>query len=369
MPPRMLYRSSTQGQMRADLDSIVLPSASALGIALKCIGSALGPQTRKEADAAMAKGTADHGDLSRWIDSGQPGTPDPRFLKASEAMALFMDSDECVYRTELELSIDPEIPEVVIGGMMSVDRSRFFIGATDLAILPTDDSQRCAIVDWKTGAVKADKPQWNWQLIHAALAVWVAGGMDPQFICDMAIAYIDGPNKDEPVVPFRADAAFLSSRLSQLAQLKARLLTWDIDNARLTEGSHCSFCRVKDRCPAKTKALTVLASALTGGVSDADMVQAFLIAREKYDRLEQAAMSIVEKQGEVRLPNGNVAKMVKWGKGKSLQQSEVKSGYKGKQAHVEKDNGTHRPAKEADETSVPNSTSGGVEAGQGEGHA
>lgn len=341
--------------MRADLDAYILPSASALGAAFKCIGSALGPQTRKEQDDKMAKGTADHKDVALWIDCGFPEVDDPRMGYVQKTLNQ-LESDELRYgyKTELELSLDPDVPELILGDMLSVDRSRFFIGACDLAIIPKDGTQRCAVIDWKTGAVKADKPQWNWQLIHAALAVWVAGGMDPQFVCDMAIAYIDGPHKDEPVIHFRADGAFLASRLSQLAQLKARLLTWDIDNARLTEGAHCSFCRVKDRCPAKTKALMTLASAMTGGVTEGEMVQAFLIAREKYDRLETAATSIVESRGQVLLPNGNVAKMTKWGKGFTIGQTsyhKVTDANEGEQTSLEDHDGHGRKTKEAVEAS------------------
>jgi len=321
--------------------SVILPSASALGVAMKCIGSAIGPQLRQEQTDAMSGGTKTHGEISEALDLGMIEHKSPPIAKALSVIFEVchrwgLKIEDALIKTEVELSIDPATCEVVLGEMLSVDRDRFFVGAADALVLPASGAPRCCVLDWKTGAMKADSPKWNWQLIHAALSVWVASGMDDQFVCDMAIAYVDGPLKDKPVDFFSADVDFLSSRLRALENLSQRIHATELDKARLFEGQHCSICRVRDRCPAKTKALQTLALALSGEVSDPEMVQAFLIAREQYKRLEMAANTIVEIQGEVVLPNGNVARRVKWGKGTTISQAN-KHGNSDRKKNVEPD--------------------------------
>lgn len=189
-------------------------------------------------------------------------------------------------------------------------RDRSFLAITDL--VRCDAEGVYEVYDWKTGHSYVDTPEWNWQLIVPAIALWLIGGKSDEFKCRGAIVKLDlDKGTITPSEPFTYDSAIISAKFNTLKWLAYRASKATSENVTLYEGKHCVFCPARDRCPAKVGAL-VKAMHLISGVddspSDLQVLSTGLALSEASGMLKKVQVGILERNdGRLDLGDGREA--------------------------------------------------------------
>lgn len=345
---------------------LVLPPGSRLSLAQKCIGSVLLPQTKEEKQH-LEDGKSVHSALEAYFKSGRqidPGLDDDRlkFVRlvdgavgrcGSEFAELGVGLDPDQWDQVLVSGIpgvnglpDPEhdghtrsgdvvrqggnvvigrLPEPVLlqpgaerreddssKAILDSDRSRYFIGFADLAQLGCAGEIDLKVWDWKTGHTWVATPEWNWQLILTAVAIWCCLGKPEPFKAELNILQLGDGTGEPKTQTFVADADFLQSKLYGLQWLKRRLEAgYEDGRYTLYEGKHCTFCPAWDRCPAKVGPLREMASALVEkpeSLSHQDMIRWWLHLKDSMKKFDDGAYEILERNGNIMvLPDGREA--------------------------------------------------------------
>ena len=229
-----------------------LPTASALGRAMACEASCVGPRATSTSPYAE-RGTAVHGFLHAIRRSGRAaalkqmeGSPWHAFCESIDVARLPMGGDAEPAYAWNHITDHGRLLGLGIGRDYSGAEPDEYCGTADLVEVLHD---RVRVDDYKTGYRIVDPSTWQLRLLGLA-AARAHGASDAQ----VGVITIpeDGAPRYESVYYSGWD---LDGFVVDLRKLAARIhaaAERELDAMDVREGDHCRYCEVFHRCPAKT---------------------------------------------------------------------------------------------------------------------
>jgi hypothetical protein len=277
----------------------------------------VGVAENESAEVGIALGLGPDGWVARRYSRDIPSGPGVGTLRG-EASDERRQSPVVVADGGADLAGDGGYDPVV--GDSPAERASWFVAVADL--IQQRASGEYAVFDWKTSSWVQD-PKYNWQLLLSGLWLYVAGGRDPAFRCELGAIYIERPvdvgSSDESVLksfqrtePYELDAAGAERNLGQLGRLRSRLLTEAPENVELYEGKHCAYCPARHRCPAKIGAFSNLIDELESPGNELTLLKMLMTINYNRPQIDAAAKNILrENGGEMDLGDGRIAVLTK----------------------------------------------------------
>lgn len=283
------------------------PTASILDLALLCnwwTDPAVQPPAMPTSDEARV-GTALHSCVQHGGERDVSGFEPEELATVRRWHAAWQMSDwsRWPWQHEVAFAYDPAADA---GRILPSDSHRDYSDAkpgeiTGTADLVLCDGDRVVVADIKTGAQMTRKPARDaMQLRFLALAASRVWG-----VSEAHVMFLDVD--DDGVLPESADLDaddLLDTRMALLSVLQP---------SAPRPGDHCTGCKAVAVCPdaaRKQEALVALEApvALTDAVLP-DVLAGLAIARKRLEALNDWARDRVAQLGEVRLPDGRVARM------------------------------------------------------------
>lgn len=246
------------------------PSGSRIGLAMKCVGSAVLPRVESLSVAADA-GTAKHRFAARLVAGVDKETAlsevQEEFREACDALDVSWLPLVSGCETEVTLAFSPSTG---VSTRIGANLERDYSGAASGEMVATLDYFRVGdaqeppsvfVADLKTGMIRPDAASTSWQLRTCAL---FAARLVRAECADIAIIWT--PEGRKPVVDkahlTHEDLVAIETQLCELASRIDDEVTFG-GTPQLRTGDHCKYCPAKLSCPAQ---VGIIRSAVaTGG--------------------------------------------------------------------------------------------------------
>ena len=302
---------------------MTLPSASKLGLAFTCLGSATLPRVDSLNEHAD-KGNAKHAFLALCLKVGRDAAlaevpeefrADCAALDVSELPA----SQPGQWLAEVAFAFDVVSGEArVLGEDIGREykahgrTERDIAGSADLVGLTPD---AVVVIDYKTGRMPVTRCADNWQM--RALSVMAARSMG-RTRAQAAVLYVDEDGRARYDWA-NFDALDLDGYASELQHLGERVLTVMSEpptrsDYTLRTGSHCRYCPALTTCPAQGAFVRQLVATPTETLADLEAgIQDDATARAVFERLE--AIEAVIKKAKAALYDRACSRPIPLGNG------------------------------------------------------